>query len=84
MNELKSREKLLQETTTEKFIDIINFLRKNFVATNNFNKVLLSMKEFVETHPEHDETIGDLLLKSGVDLHSLEDTKFEDHQVKNQ
>jgi len=75
LNELQSRFKLHNETTTESLNKAREVLAKNNVVINNFNKVLLSIVEFMDTYPEHQQTIESLLFKKGLDLPSSDDIK---------
>ncbi|MDQ6724474.1 MAG: tyrosine-type recombinase/integrase [Thermoproteota archaeon] len=75
LNELQSRFKLHHETTTESLNEAREVLAKNNVVIKNFNKVLLSIVEFMDTHPEHQQTIESLLFKKGLDLPSSDDIK---------
>ena len=79
LNDLQSRFKLHHETTVERLKESIEVLAKNNVVIKNFNKVLLSIVEFMDAHPEHKQTIEDLLFRSGLyipysdDFESLKD-----------
>ena len=83
LNELQSRFKLHHETTTERLKEAMQVLAKNNVVIQNFNKVLLSIVEFMDTHPEHQQTIESLLFKRGLNLPSSDDIKsLRDIQTK--
>ena len=84
LNELQSQFKLHHETTTEGLKETKEVLAKNNVVIKNFNKVLLSIVEFMDIHPEHQQTIESLLFKRGVNLPSSDDIKsLRDIQTKN-
>jgi hypothetical protein len=68
MNELNYRFKLHHETTTESLKEAMQVLAKNKVVIENFNKVLLSIAELMDTHPEHQQTIESLLFSSSVNI----------------
>ena len=72
---LQSKFKLHHETTTERLKEAMEVLAKNNVVIKNFNKVLLSIVEFMDIHPEHKQTIESLLFKSGLNLPSSDDIK---------
>jgi len=68
LNDLQSRFKLHHETTSERLNEAKEVLAKNNVVIKNFNKVLSSIVEFMDIHPEHKQTIESLLFKSGLDI----------------